>query len=92
MIRIVVADKSRYPHHSIPASWTFQVYNLEGGQFFQNGEDSMKPRRAFNKVMFAGPKFMTKFNDDLIETNNDLMNKLFSEEVNQINLWVRIPR
>lgn len=81
LIRIVVANEGQYPHHSIPESWTFynKVHSIQRGLFFQNGEDWMKLRRAFNKVMFH-PDVVTEYNDSLIEINNDLMNNWISEE------------
>lgn len=84
MIRTVVANEGQYPHHNVPESWAFynDIHNVQRGLFFQTGENWMKLRKAFNKVMLADPKVMNKFNKNLVEINNDLIQYWISKSRN----------
>lgn len=74
LIQTVIANEGQYPHHNVPKVWNYynQVYNIERGLFFQTGESWAKMRRAFNKVMLADSRSITKYCADIVDINEKL--------------------
>lgn len=74
-IQTVIANEGQFPHHNVPEAWKYynSVHNVERGIFFQIGEPWVKLRKAFNKVLLANPKKITRFCNQILQINSDLL-------------------
>lgn len=75
MMQSVIRNEGPYPHHSVPPCWTYynKVKNLERGVFFRTGEPWARLRKPLAEILLREPKSITKFANDIIDVNNDMM-------------------
>lgn len=75
LIQTVIANEGQYPHHNVPESWKFynHLKKVKRGLFFQTGEPWARLRKAFNKVLLAEPKNITRYTCDVLKINSDLL-------------------
>lgn len=75
LIQSVIHNEGPHPHHSVPPCWTYynKLNNLQRGVFFQTGEPWARLRKPLADILLREPKSITKFAQDIIRVNNDMM-------------------
>lgn len=74
MIQKVVSHEGQFPQHNVPIAWSFynELKKVQRGLFFQTGESWSRLRQAFNKVMLADPRSITRYSVDILKINEAL--------------------